>query len=167
MPYALIAPITSVPSRPRLMRPERSVMHSPRLTNRNGVETRMAPPKTARGTVQSPIEQSAMSGSSLQESDASIHRVARQHEDEDDSLQHLDLGVGQPEPALQQPAARADAAEQDRNGNYRKRILSRQKCDEDTRKAVASGKVGVGPPLNRGDFHHSSKARRRSRQKAD
>ena len=43
------------------MRPARSVMHSPRLTNRNGVETRMAPPSTASGTVQSPILPSAMS----------------------------------------------------------------------------------------------------------
>src|ERR1700722_15433529 len=100
------------------MRPERSVMHSPRLTNRNGVETRMAPPKTARGTVQSPIDPSAISGFSFQEPDASIHRVARQHEEKDDSLQHLAPGVGQPEPALQQPAARADAAQQDRNGNH-------------------------------------------------
>src|ERR1700754_4229382 len=113
MPYALIAPITSVPSRPRLMRPERSVMHSPRLTNKNGVETRMAPPNTASGTVQSPIEPSAMSGFPLQKADAAIERVARQHEHEDDALQHLHRGIGQPEPALQQSPAGADAAEQD------------------------------------------------------
>ena len=37
------------------MRPLRSVMHSPRLTNINGVETRMAPPSTASGTVHNPI----------------------------------------------------------------------------------------------------------------
>src|ERR1700737_692990 len=84
MPYALIAPLPSVPSRPRLMRPERSVMHSPRLTNRNGVETRMAPPNTARGTVQSPIVPSAMSGFPLQEANPPVNRVAREHEDEDD-----------------------------------------------------------------------------------
>src|SRR5215213_6116364 len=123
MPYALIAPITSVPSRPRLMRPERSVMHSPKLTNRNGVETRMAPPNTAKGTVQSPIVPSAISGFSFQEADPAIQRVARQHEHEDDALQHLHRRVRQSEPALQQPAAGADAAEQDRHGNYRKRIL--------------------------------------------
>src|ERR1035438_3845405 len=107
--------MTRVPSRPRLMRPERSVMHSPRLTNRNGVETRMAPPNTARGTVQSPIVPSAMSGFSFQEADSSVERVARKNEDEDNALQHLDRGVGQSEPALQQPAAGADSAEQ--NGN--------------------------------------------------
>src|ERR1700755_2813479 len=115
MPYALIAPITSVPSRPRLMRPERSLMHSPRLTNRNGVETRMAPPNTARGTVHSPIVPSAISGFAFQEADASVQRVACQHRDEDDALQHLPRGIGQAEPALQQPAAGAEAAEQDRD----------------------------------------------------
>src|ERR1700676_501011 len=99
-----MAPMTSVPSRPRLMRPDRSVMHSPRLTNRNGVETRMAPPNNASGTVQSPIVSSA-------------HRVAGEHEHEDDPLQHLYGGVGQAEPALQQPAAGADAAEQHRDRN--------------------------------------------------
>src|SRR3954453_16203145 len=97
-----MAPITSVPSSPRLMRPERSVMHSPKLTNRKGVETRIAPPNTASGTVQSPIVPSAISGFSFQEADASIQRVAGKHEYEDDALQHLHRGVGQAEPALQQ-----------------------------------------------------------------
>src|SRR3979409_358930 len=106
-----MAPITSVTSRPRLMRPERSVMHSPRLTNRKGVETRMAPPNTASGTVQSPIVPSAMSGFPFQEADASVERIPCQHKDEDNSLQHLHRGVRQPEPSLQQAAAGADAAE--------------------------------------------------------
>src|SRR6185437_6234317 len=110
-----MAPITSVPSSPRLMRPLRSVMHSPRLTNRNGVETRMAPPNTASGTVQSPIDPPAMSGFPLQKADPSIQGIARQHEHEDNSLQYLNGGVGQAEPSLQQAATRADAAEQDRD----------------------------------------------------
>ena len=42
------------------MRPLFSVMHSPRLTNRNGVLTRNAPPSTAIGTTHQPIEPSAM-----------------------------------------------------------------------------------------------------------
>src|SRR5450631_4135853 len=117
-----MAPITSVPSRPRLMRPLRSVMHSPRLTNKNGVETRMAPPNTASGTVQSPMVPSAMSGFAFQKANAPVDRVACQHEDEDNALQHLHGGIGQAEPALQQAAAGADAAEQDRNGNNRERI---------------------------------------------
>src|SRR5579872_449907 len=114
MPYALIAPITSVPSRPRLMRPLRSVTHSPRLTNRKGVETRMAPPNTASGTVQSPIDASAMSGLAFQKVDPPVQRVTGKHENENDALQHQHRRVGQTQPALQEPAACTDAAQQDR-----------------------------------------------------
>src|ERR1700687_3127084 len=110
-----MAHITRVPSRPRLMRPLRSVMHSPRLTNRNGVETRIAPPNTASGTVQSPIVPSAMSGFPLQKANPPVKRVAGENEDKDNSLQHQHRGIGQAKPALQQTAAGADAAEQDRD----------------------------------------------------
>src|SRR3984957_8832915 len=134
-----MAPITSVPSRPRLIRPERSVMHSPRLTNRNGVETRMAPPNTASGMVQRPIVPSAISGPALQEADASVQCVAGENGDKDDALQHLYRGVGQAEPSLQQPAAGADSAEQDRNRNDGERILPRQERDQDAGKTVAGG----------------------------
>src|SRR3979411_2999086 len=167
MPYALIAPITRVPSRPRLMRPERSVMHSPRLTNRNGVETRMAPPNTASGTVQSPIVPSAISGFAFQKANSPIQRVAGQHKDEDNSLQHLDRCVRQTEPALQQAAAGADAAEQNGDGNHGKRILPRQEGNKDTGKTVAGGEVGVGAALHGRDLDHSGEAGRRARQKAD
>src|ERR1700722_14710398 len=112
-----MAPITSVPSSPRLMRPERSVMHSPRLTKRNGVETRMAPPNTASGTVQSPIVPSAISGFAFQEAYSSIERIACQHEDKDNSLQHLNRGVRQAEPALQQAPACTDSTEKNRYRN--------------------------------------------------
>src|SRR5207302_5658756 len=108
------------------MRPERSVMHSPRLTNRNGVETRMAPPNTASGTVQSPIVPSAMSGSALEKTKPSIKRVACENEDEDNSLQHLNRGVGQAEPPLQQAAAGTDSAQKNRNRDNRQRVLPRQ-----------------------------------------
>src|SRR5712672_3143207 len=139
-----MAPITRVPSRPRLMRPLRSVMHSPRLTNRNGVETRIAPPNTARGTVQSPIVPSAISGFAFQKANSPVQRVACQHKDKDNSLQHLDRGVRQAEPALQQAAAGADAAEQNGDGNNRKRILPRQEGNENSRKAITGREVGVG-----------------------
>src|SRR4030081_539640 len=149
------------------MRPERSVMHSPRLTNRNGVETRMAPPNTASGTVQSPIVPSDMSGFPFQEADAAVNRVACENEDEDNSPQHLNRGVGRPEPALQQAAAGADSAEQDRNRNNRQRILPRQEGDEDAGKAVTGREVGVGSALHGRDFDHSGKAGRGARQKTD
>src|SRR5450631_2758683 len=153
-----MAPITRVPSRPRLMRPERSVMHSPRLTKRNGVETRIAPPNTARGTVQSPIVPSAMSGFAFQKTNSPIQRVAGQHKDEDNSLQHLDGSVRQTEPALQQAAAGADAAEQNGDGNNGERILPRQERDKDTGETVTGGEVGVGAALHGGDLDHSGKA---------
>src|SRR3954468_2699109 len=131
------------------MRPLRSVMHSPRLTNRNGVETRIAPPNTASGTVHSPIVPSAISGLSFQEADASIQRVAGEHEDKDNSLQHLHGGVRQAEPSLQEAAAGADTAEQDSDGNNGQRILPRQEGDEDAGKAIAGGEIGVGAALDR------------------
>src|SRR5579859_5640973 len=53
-PNPAIAPITSVPSCPRLIRPLRSVSVSPRLTKMNGVLFRIAPAKIARGTPQYP-----------------------------------------------------------------------------------------------------------------
>src|ERR671936_1836718 len=109
-----MAPITRLPSRPRLMRPLLSVMHSPRLTNRNGVLTRSAPPSTATGTTHQPIEPSAMSRPSRPEdAEATVERLARQHRDEDHALQHQHGGIGQAEPPLQEPAAGVDAAEQD------------------------------------------------------
>src|SRR5712671_6356965 len=103
--------MTRLPSRPRLMRPLRSVMHSPRLTNRNGVLTRNAPPSTAIGTTHQPIEPSAILGCSLPEdAEAPVERLARQHRYEDHALQHQHRGIGQTEPALEQPAAGIDAA---------------------------------------------------------
>src|ERR1700730_61997 len=120
-----------MPSRPRLMRPERSVMHSPRLTNRNGVETRTGPPNTASGTVQRPIVPSDMSEFPFQVANAAVNRIACENEDEDDSLQHLNGGVRQAEPALQQAAAGADSSQQDRNRHHGKRILPRQERDKD------------------------------------
>src|SRR6267142_3710583 len=167
MPYALIAPITSVPSSPRLMRPERSVMHSPRLTNKNGVETRMAPPNTASGTVQSPIVPSAISRFSFQESDASVQRIASEHEHKDDALQHQDRCIGQSESALQQAAAGADAAKQDRDGNDSQRILPRQEGNQNAGKAITGGEIGVGAALHGRDLDHARKAGRAARQKAD
>src|ERR1700674_4265765 len=162
-----MSPITRVPSRPRLMRPERSVMHSPKLTNRNGVETRMAPPNTASGTVQSPIVPSAISGLSLQEANSSIQRIACENKDEDDSLQHQHRRIRQAEPALQQAAAGADSAQKYRNWNDRQRILPCQEGDEDAREAIACREIGVGAALHGRDFDHSSETGRCACQKTD
>src|SRR5262245_42822424 len=149
------------------MRPERSVIHSPRLTNRNGVETRMAPPNTASGTVQSPIDASAMSGLAFQEADPPVHRIAREHENEDDALQDQHGRIGQPEAALQKAARRADAAEQDRDRDDRERILPRQERNEDAGETVARGEVGVGAALHGGDLDHAGKASEGAGDEAD
>src|SRR3982074_1274878 len=82
------------------MRPERSVMHSPRLTNKNGVETRMAPPNTASGTVQGPIDPSAIRTFLLGSRDR--HRNDRErivpgeesNEDAGETITGREIGVG-------------------------------------------------------------------------
>src|ERR1700691_286320 len=125
--------MTSVPSRPRLIRPLRSVMHSPRLTKRNGVLTRTAPPSTASGTVHSPMSPGlAISGGfSFQEADAAVKRVAGQDHDEDHALQHQNRRIGQSQPPLKKPAAGANATEQDRDRDDCQRILPPQERHQD------------------------------------
>src|SRR5260221_6650458 len=107
-----MAPIPSVPSRPRLMRPERWVRHSPTLTKMNGVLTRMAPASMASGTPQMPRLPSSMSAllgppPELQrreldrpELEAAVERLTRQDGHKDDALQHHDSRIRQIEPAL-------------------------------------------------------------------
>src|SRR5260370_7905776 len=159
--------MNSVASSPKLMRPERSVMHSARLTKRNGVETRIGPQNTARGRVQSPIVPSAISSFALQKANSPVERVARENEDEDNPLQHQNGRIRQPEPSLQQPAACADAAEQDRDRNNGERILPCQESDEDARKAVACGKVGVGTALHGPHLDHTPKTPKSASQKTN
>ena len=93
-----------------------------------------------------------MSGFALQKADPAVDRVACQNRDKDDSLQHLNGGVRQTEPALQQAPACADSAEQNCDGNNGQWILPRQEGDQDAGKAVTGGEVGIGAALNRRDF---------------
>ena len=150
------------------MRPDRSVMHSPRLTNRNGVRTRMAPPSTASGTVHEPSRSSVhvrtLPGQEDPKRPYSV--VAGQDEDEDDALQHQHRGVRQAQPALQQAAAGADAAEQDRDRDDRQRIVPRQEGDQDAGKAVAGGEIGVGAALHGRDLDHAGEAGRGRRRES-
>src|SRR2546428_14185454 len=98
-----MAPITRMPSRPRLMRPLLSVMHSPRLTNRNGVLTRTAPPSTAIGT---PHQPSSVTSGPLGPKDLqpAVHGLAGQDQHEGDALQDQHGRVAQVEAALQHAA---------------------------------------------------------------
>src|SRR5205085_9362825 len=85
-PNPAIAPMTSVPSWPRLIRPLFSVSVSPRLTKMNGVLTRMAPPSIASGTPQAPIEGSAIQHLlSLEKPHAAVERLEREDHDEENS----------------------------------------------------------------------------------
>src|SRR5258708_21125707 len=99
-----MAPITKVPSRPRLMRPERSVRHSPTLTKMNGVLTRMAPASMASGTPQSPRLLSSMSAflcaGARPELEAAVKRLARPDGAENDALQDHHGGIVQAAPSL-------------------------------------------------------------------
>src|SRR5262245_43972346 len=105
-----------MPSRPRLMRPLRSVMHSPRLTKRNGVLTRMAPPSTATGTPQRP-RPSTSGGPRPEDLEPAVQGLAREDEEEGHALQYEHGRVREVEAALQHPAAGGDAAEQDGDGH--------------------------------------------------
>src|SRR4051812_44450510 len=107
--YAVIAPKTSVPSRPRLMRPERSVIASPRDTKMNGVETRMAPPSTASGTPQRPISTGSMSRVpfpkvGIEHLEPAVEGLAEEDDDEQHALQQEHGCVGQIHTTLDQPA---------------------------------------------------------------
>src|SRR5882757_5666416 len=118
-----MAPITSVPSRPRLMRPLRSVRHSPTLTKMNGVLTRTAPASMASGTPHRPRSVAASMSARLGRfgPEAAVQALAGEDGDEQDALQHHDGGIRQVEAALQQAAAGADAAQQDGHRDDRQR----------------------------------------------
>src|SRR5687768_18309762 len=109
-------------------------MHSPRLMKRKGVLTRMAPARTAKGT---PHQPRVMTSSTrydpcfarrqeacAQPVQAAIQALTGEDHQKNDPLEHEYGRVGEVVPPLQQTTAGADAAEQDRHGNYGERILS-------------------------------------------
>src|SRR4051812_7172735 len=109
-----MAPITRMPSRPRLMRPLFSVMHSPRLTKMKGVLTRIAPPRIAIGTPSQPRVDPSISGFLLAEkSKPAVKRFAGEDDHEGDALEDKYRRIRQFEPSLQHSAAGRNAAEQD------------------------------------------------------
>src|SRR5690242_12403978 len=118
--------MTSVPSRPRLMRPLFSVRHSPRLTKMKGVPARIAPLSTASGTPHQPNGRASMSGYlSPKHGETTVERLGCEDHQEDDSLHDQDGGIGQIMRALDQTAARVNSAEQRCSRNHRQRILAR------------------------------------------
>ena len=165
------------------MRPLRSVRHSPRLTKMNGVLTRMRAaehgerhaPEAEIGAVhvqrpssgseapqpgpRAAVEASRWPGCTTKRMPCSTSTVAS----------------GRSQPALQQAAAGADAAEQDRDRNDRQRIVAREEGDQDAGVAVAGGERGVGAcrarprprPCRRGPPRRRQRRRRSARSAAD
>src|SRR3989442_11270722 len=76
------------------MRPLFWVRHSPRLTNRNGVLARMAPPSTASGTPHHPSA-SISRGPLLEDAKPPVQGLAGQDDQEDDSPHDQNGGVRQ------------------------------------------------------------------------
>ena len=127
----------------------------------------MAPPSTASGTVHSADRSSAMSALLSPLKSRSGRRASRAPASRRRSC------PAAPAPwrragraALQQAAAGADAAEQDRDRNDRERILPRQEGDQDAGEAVAGGErwrwCGPAPPRPRS----CRRGRRRRRREA-
>src|SRR5882762_7837677 len=106
-----MAPMTSVPSSPRLMRPLFSVRHSPRLTKIKGVPARMAPLSTASGTPHQPngMTSSMLDRFSSKHREAPIQRLADQDHQKDDSLHHQHGRIGQIVRTLNEAATRVDS----------------------------------------------------------
>src|SRR5262245_38738597 len=153
-PYALTAPSSNVPSKPRLMRPLFSVSVSPKLTNKYGVLTRIIPPNIASGTPQ--IPKLSFTGGSLRSSrrarrSGDTHRglgarlgrhvlrrpalrerlrashvgFAGQDDQEQDALEHIHGCIGQIVPALQQSTAGFDTTHQHGHDQDGERMLAR------------------------------------------
>src|SRR5258706_8037524 len=142
-----------MPSRPRLMRPLFSVIVSPRLTKRNGAETRSAPPSTASGTPHQP-----MSLMPAEKSASGRKASRRENAEERHALQNEHRRVGQIKPPLQHPARRGDAAEEDRHRDDGEGILARDEGDQDPGVAVARDERRVGRAVHCGHLHHAGEA---------
>src|SRR6266849_5646613 len=124
MAYPAIAPMMSVPSWPRLIRPLFSVRHSPRLTKINGVLARVAPANSASGTPHSPmsVKLATLHLPPLEDLEPAIKSFEGEDHQEQKPLQHQHSCIGKMLTPLQQPTAGADTANEDGNGNDGQRI---------------------------------------------
>ncbi len=144
------------------MRPDFSVMHSPRLTKRNGVLTRIAPEKMARGIPHPSHGRVSHVRASffLEELEAAVVGFAGEDHEEDGALEDIDGGVGKSEAALEKAAAGADAADEDRDWDDGDGVLPGEKGDEDSGITVARHDGGVAGTLDGGDFDRAGETRR-------
>ena len=116
------------------------------LVGRHGVRLRVSAAAEGRsfGTIRRPVD--------------IAQRLARQDQHEGDALQHQHRGVGQAEPALQQAAGRAEAAEQDRHRDDRQRVVPRDEGHQDAGIAVAGDQRGVGVGVHRRHLDRAGQA---------
>src|SRR5690348_6221242 len=115
-----MAPKTSTPSLPRLIRPERSVRRSPRLTNRKGVLTARRRPGSRPGRSRRPRSPPGLPRP--EPAEAAVEGLAGEDDDEEQALHDGDGRVRQAEATLEQAAAGRDAAEQDRHRHDGERV---------------------------------------------
>ena len=172
------------------MRPDFSVRHSPRLTNRNGTPTRSAPPtiageerRRARRLVMRRAPRRCDRRRSARRLGAArwrqraatrrpvdaAQRLAGQDQHEGDALQHQHRRVGQAEAALQQAAGGAEAAEQDRDRDDRERVVARDErrpgCRRSRSRRSATRWRWCAPPRPR-PRRPGRRRRRRARRRA-
>src|SRR5450830_1984028 len=159
-----MAPHTRMPSSPRFTRPPFSVRHSPRLTNRKGVPTRMAPANKASSKVVK--SKSGMTGlrsgcrqrlrlclpAGFQRGEAAGDGFPRQQVAKQQALQDQRGGVRQIEPALQQAAAGFDAADDDCANDDGEWILARRKRHQDAAESITYQQRAIGAAVYGSDF---------------
>ena len=165
------------------MRPDFSVRHSPRLTNRKGTPTRGSRRRQCRRTRRSTVERhadlvrsiAACAGAGPPAGAAGFRKLAKkapspaaqgfagQDQHEGKALQHQHRRIGQAQAALQQAAGGAEAAEQDGHRNDGQRVVPRDERHQDAGVAVARDQRGVGAVVHRRHLDGAGQARRRRR----
>ena len=120
----------------------------------------------AIGGAGSPARRGALAHSRNGRPVDAAQRLARQDQHEGDALQHQHRRVGQAEPALQQAAGGAEAAEQDRDRDDRQRVVARDERHQDAGVAVAGDQRGVGVGVHRRDLDRAGQARAGAAERA-
>ena len=150
------------------MRPLRSVRHSPRLTNRNGVLTRIAPPNTAINTPHQPSAAwhpcQCARGWKMRKRPYSVSpaRISMNAMPCSTST----VASGRSQSTLQQAAARCDTAHEQRDRRDRDRIVARDERHQDAGVAIPRDERCIGAAVHGGDFRHAGQAGRRPAEEA-
>ena len=93
-------------------------------------------------------------------------RLAGEDQHEGDALQQQHRRIGQAQPALQQAAGRAEAAEQDGHRDDRQRMMARDERNQDAGVAVARDQRGVGAGVHGRHLDRAGQAGGRAAERA-